>query len=83
MQIAKNRYLDAFLKFLLLSAIIHPSLLLISFSTNLNVSLLNYFDIIGLNLFFPGIIEGYLSQILSVIIMIAIYLIIYLHFTKK
>ena len=82
-KIVTNRWLDAFLKLLLISAVIHFSIMVLALLINQNTLLLNFFDIIDLDLFLPGIINGTTNQILSAIVIIFLYIIIYLFFTKK
>ena len=82
-QIVKNRYLDALLKFILLTAIMHVVLLIIFSIVTLNVVPLNYFNILDLDSFFPNVIEGTLSQVLSVVVMVALYLAIFSFYTKR
>ena len=76
--IGKNKYLDALKNLVLFSALTHLSLLIIYSIVKLDVMPLNYFNILDLDLFFPSIIDGTLSQILSVVVMVAIYLFFYL-----
>lgn len=83
MTISKNRYLDAFLKFVLLTAIIHMFLLFAAAAINADIVYLNYFNILDMDLFFPGVEYGLLSQVLSVAAMVVLYAIIYLYFTGK
>jgi len=83
MKLSKNRYIDAALKLVLVSGIMHAFLLLIFSIAKLNAAYLNYFNILDVDLFFPSIAKGALSQILSIISIITAYLIIYLYFTKK
>ena len=82
MQISKNRCIDALLKFILFSAFVHIFLIIVFFVTNLDITLLNYFNILDIDLFFPNIASGFLSQILSILVMIFIYILIFLFFTK-
>lgn len=83
MPISKNRYLDALLKFILLTAVIHVFLLFIASIINADIIHLNYFNILDVDLFFPGVEIGLLSQILSVVAIIIIYVTIYIYFTKN
>jgi len=83
MAISKNRYLDAFLKFVLLTAIIHMFLLFAAAAINADITYLNYFNILDIDLFFPGVEYGLLSQVLSIAAMVVLYVIIYFYFTGK
>jgi len=82
-QIQKNKYIDALKKLILFSAISHIILLILYSIINLTIIPLNYFNILDLDLFFPNIINGHLSQILSLIIIAIIYWIIYFFSSKK
>ncbi len=83
MRIAKNRAVDALLKFMLCCAIFHIILLMAMVIIKGDVSYLNLFDILELDLLFPSIAQGAISQVLSLVSIAAIYLVIYFFFTKK
>jgi len=76
-QVQKNKYIDAFKKLILFSAISHIILLILYSIINRTIIPLNYFNILDLDLFFPNIINGHFSQIFSVITVAIIYWIIY------
>ena len=82
-KIANNRFLDAFLKFLLFSAILHFLVLVVTSIITLDIGFLNYFDIIDVNLFLPGIDVGMISQIFSASLIIILYALIFFLYTKK
>ena len=82
-QMLKNRYLDSFLKFFLISAIIHIVILLFITIKERDIVYLNYFHILNINLFFKGVEVGILSQVISIVLMVIIYIIIFLFFTRK
>ena len=83
MLIRKNRYIDALKKFVVFTAIIHIYLLIVYSIMKSDIMHLSYFNIIGLNLFLPDIMNGVFSQIVSIIIIVTIYFIIYFYFVKK
>jgi len=83
MIISKNRYLDAFLKFVLLTAVIHMFLLFAAAIMNADMAYLNYFNILDIDLFFPGVEQGLVSQLISIAAMALVYAVIYLYFTGK
>jgi len=67
------------LKYLILfSATTHLLILALFAIINSDYVLLNYFNILDLDFFFPSIIEGVTSQLLSVATMAALYLFFYL-----
>lgn len=81
--LSKNRYLDAFLKALLFIAIIHFFIMLLYSIINLQPGIFNIFRIVELDLFFPNIIEGSLSSIISIILYLMVFPIAFFFFTRK
>lgn len=63
--IAKNRYLDALLKLMLLSAVIHMTVLAVYFVLYLDLSRFNFFKIVALDLFYPQLVTTHLTNIYS------------------
>lgn len=61
-----------------LSAFIHMSVLTIFAVINLDITYLNLFDILELDLIFPEIAKGMISQIASAISMVVIFGVIYI-----
>ena len=82
-QIVKNRYIDALLKLILVSAIVHMVLLIIYSVITGDFVILNYFNILDIDLIFPNVIEGTVSQVLSVLATVIVYVLILLFYTKK
>lgn len=82
-RIARNRYLDALLKLVLFSAITHIIILVYKSVSTLDPVIMNYFNILDLELFFQGIENGALSQVLSAVVMLGIYVTIFFLFTRK
>lgn len=79
----KNRFIDALIKFILFSAFLHLLLLLIFLVFTHDFTGVNYFNIIGLNLFFPNIGQGFASQIFSLLTMAVTYGLIFFIINKK
>ncbi|MBU1975910.1 MAG: hypothetical protein KKG59_05900 [Nanoarchaeota archaeon] len=73
-KIVNNKYVDALLKLMLVTAIIHMLILIPYAIINGKMILTNYFNILDADLLFPNIIYGLWSQILSGVIVVAIYL---------
>ena len=73
MEIIK-KIIKSFLRFVLLTALLHIGVLVFTAIKNGNIKFLNYFHILGLHEFWPKIINGKLSDILSIILMITIFL---------
>ena len=82
-KIVKNRFLDAFLKLMFVSAAIHLVVLIYAGLSHLDVAALNYFSIVGLDLLFPDISKGLMSQVFSLLIIALTYISIFLFGTKK
>jgi len=71
----KTKYIKALKKTILFYAISHLIILLgYSVYTN-NFKLLNLFNILDLELLFPNILNGFMSDIFSVLILVIIYII--------
>lgn len=77
MKLNKNRLIEAFSRLIIFSAIVH--LFVLGFYTvlNLDITRINYFSILDLDLFFPGINKSLGAQIFSIIVVVVIYLIFY------
>ncbi|MBU2103245.1 MAG: hypothetical protein ABH865_09475 [Candidatus Omnitrophota bacterium] len=81
--IVQNRFQEAFVKFVLFSAIIHVVVLLILALRSATATYLNYFYILQINLLFPGLTHGAMAQIVSILSAAIIYLVILLFFDGK
>lgn len=81
--IVKNPYLDALLKLMLLSAVIHILVLAIYSISHGNVSHLNFFKIINIDLFFPEIVNMDCYGLYSFVITIWLYISIYYFYNLK
>ncbi|KAF0134252.1 MAG: hypothetical protein FD145_764 [Candidatus Saganbacteria bacterium] len=77
-----KRYIDALKRFILFSAITHIILLIIKFIATRNLNIINYFNILDIDLFIPGVVQSQMSQVLSPIVMVGIYLVILKYFAK-
>ena len=80
-RIVDNRYLDALLKLMMFSAIIHIIILIPCALVTGNGMLMNYFNILDLDLVFPGVENGALSQVICVVVAVAVYCAMF--FTNK
>lgn len=60
---------SSFLKFVLMTALIHIVVLVFSTIKNGNIKFLNYFQILGLTEFWPKITDSWISDVISLIIM--------------
>ena len=77
-----NEYMLALKHLMLFSAITHVLLLIIYSIIKMDIRYLNYFDILDFDLVFHNIINGALSQFLSILVIFTIYLIFFLFFKK-
>jgi len=67
-----------FLKFVLLTALLHIGVLIFSAVKNGNIKFLNYFQILGLTEFWPGITNGWVSDVISASTMAVLLITIFL-----
>ena len=67
-----KKIFKSFLNFFLFSALVHNCVLIFSTLKEGNVKYLNYFKIIGLEVFWPKIADGKISDLISVGVMILI-----------
>jgi hypothetical protein len=82
-KIVKNRLLDALLKLMLVSAGLHVVVVVFFALIKNNIRVLNYFSIIGLDLFIPDLSTGFVSHIIAILITLVLYLVILFFFTEK
>ncbi|MDD4785234.1 MAG: hypothetical protein PHH12_02155 [Candidatus Shapirobacteria bacterium] len=68
-----KKILKSFLKFVLLTALIHIGVLIFTSIRNGNIKFLNYFQILGLNEFWPEITKGWISDLISGLLMVIIF----------
>ena len=64
---------SSFLKFVLLTALVHIGVLVFTSIKNGNIKFLNYFQILGLTEFWPKLTKGWVSDVISVLIMASIF----------
>lgn len=67
-----KKIVKSFLKFVLLTALIHIGVLVFTSIKNGSIKFLNYFQILGLSEFWPRITKGWISDVISIIIMVLI-----------
>lgn len=79
-KITKKSLWKAFKWLVLLSACTHLVLLFLSFLQTQDITLINYFNIIDLDLFIPNIENGIVSQIFSLGIIVILYFLLYEHY---
>jgi hypothetical protein len=81
-QLHENRYIDAFIKTILLFAGIHIVLLAVHAVVHQRYESLNLFHILQLNLFFPEIVYGGSWFVLGIVVLVAVYSIMYTYYSK-
>ncbi len=77
MKFFRNKYVIALKNVMLFSAIVHMIMIAIYSIVKLNTVKFNFFDILDLDLFFPNIIKGNLSQVFSIIAFVIVYCIFF------
>lgn len=68
-----KKILKSFLKFVLLTALVHIGILVFTSIKNGNIKFLNYFQILGLTEFWPKITKGWVSDLISILTMVMIF----------
>ena len=76
-KIVENRWIDALIKTLIFLVVFHVLLLISGWFFGPNIVLF------GLSLFWPHLTSGWINLILSIVITIVLYLIVYNFFTVK
>ncbi|MDP3881457.1 MAG: hypothetical protein Q8Q31_01105 [Nanoarchaeota archaeon] len=77
MQIVNNRYLETLFRLMLLSAIVHVTLLIIYSMKIKDLSPLNYISILEIDLFFPSIVQNASGAWAGWILLIVLYVAIF------
>ena len=80
LKIKANRFIQALVKLMLLSAVLHILILVVHSVIVQNISELSLFKIIGLDLFYPELSSMFLF---SSVVAFVIYVLIYFFFTDK
>jgi len=75
-KIVKNRYLNAVLLLMLGSAIVHMVILFFWAIKEGSLYVLNYFNILDVDLFYPNIFDSFWGNVFSFVFAVIIYLII-------
>jgi len=82
-KIAKNRFVDALLKFVLFSAAIHIGIAIGRSLTERTMQHLNYFKLISLDLILPSLVYSQQNFITALLIMMLAYCLIFLFCSKE
>jgi len=75
-KIVKNKYLNALLLLMFVSAVIHMAVLFCAAAASGNLYILNYVNILGLDLFYPNLGNSAAGNAFSLIFMGVLYIII-------
>lgn len=78
-----NRFIQALVKLMFLSAFVHVVLLIISWITRGGSDELYFLNIVGVNLYYPSFVNSEIGHMTSVFLMIALYTVIYFFFTHE
>lgn len=79
----KNRFLDAVLKLMLLSAFLHMIVLSIYTVLTGDTTHSSFLKIIAIDLFYPELVNSPVGQYLSFASVIVLYILLYIFFTNK
>jgi len=79
----KNRYIDATAKTMLFCASVHMIILFYKTFQTGDINIINLFNILDLELFFPGIDKGEINFLLSGILLFVIYFSAFFFFPSK
>jgi len=75
-KIVKNKYINTLFILMLFSAIVHMLVVFYSALTSRDLYVVNYFNILDLDLFYPNIFNSFIGNIFSIFFVVTIYLII-------
>lgn len=75
-KIVKNKYINALFILMLFSAIIHMLVVFFAVVISGDLYLINYFNILGADLFYPDAFNNFFGNIFSLFFVIVIYFII-------
>jgi len=75
-KIVENKYINALLLLMLLSAIVHMLILFVFAIISKNLHILNYFSILNVNYFLPNFLNSVQGDIISFIFTLIMYLVI-------
>lgn len=78
-----SRFINAFIGLMLLSAALHLTTLAVYYIKTGDEDPLNFFSIIGFNLFFPQLITSQFAPLYSFIATVSLYLIVFFFFTHE
>lgn len=79
----KNKYIDAIAKTMLFSAAVHMTILFYKTILTGDMNILNLFNILDLELFFPGIEKGEMNFLFSGVLFFVIYFSMFVFFPPK
>ena len=75
-KIVKNKYINALFILMLFSAVAHMLVVFYSVITLRDLYIVNYFNILDLDLFYPDIFNSFIGNIFSVLFVMGLYFII-------
>jgi len=75
-KIVKNKYLNALFILMLFSAVAHMLIVFYLAITSENLYIINYFNILDLDLFYPDTFNNFFSNIFSMLFVAVLYIVI-------
>lgn len=77
------KYINAFVKLMIFSAVLHLTTLAVYFLKTGDGVPLNFFSVVGLNLFFPFLVTSPFAGIYSTAAIVSLYTILYFFFSNE
>lgn len=78
---SENRFIDAALKTVIVSALTHITIIVIHAIMTSNIMKLNYFKILELDLFIPGVGRDMMSFFVSMVTLLLVYFLVFYFMT--
>ncbi|MBI2049993.1 MAG: hypothetical protein HYT35_00865 [Candidatus Staskawiczbacteria bacterium] len=75
-KIVRNKYLNALLVLMLFSAVVHMLVVFYSAIAFKDFYIINYFNILDVDLFYPGAFDSFAGNVFSIFFVITAYVII-------
>jgi len=82
-KISSNRFLQAFVGLMIISAALHILILIVHYFFTGDTSLFNFFKIIELDLFFPHFVSDALGNYTASVVVFFVYLFSFFYLTQK
>ena len=83
MKLTFSHFLQAFMKLMLVSAIVHLVVLAFYYMKTQDAVPLNFFSIVGLDLFFPALVTSEYAGVFSIVATVGIYVVLFIFFVHE